>query len=124
MQRKQLITLNVVSNVDIMVVIRIVFLECTDGYKTGDIRLLFNAGIQVFLSGHWLRVTNSSMSWTKANSEVVCRQLGYNGQFIICYFIILFYMRVFLYVLIMRMKVLKQVPMYFKFSIKHDANKT
>ena len=53
------------------------FFKCTDGPETGDIRLSGN--VQVFLSGRWEPVTDSSRSWTRENSEVVCRELGLSG---------------------------------------------
>ena len=65
------------------------FFKYTDGPETGDIRLS-NFYVDnkygrvygcpdVFLSGSWVPVTDTSMSWTLENSEVVCRELGYNG---------------------------------------------
>ena len=38
----------------------------------------------MFLSGMWIRVADSHMSWTRDNAEVVCRELGYapNGWYI------------------------------------------
>ena len=37
----------------------------------------------MFLSGMWITVAASDMSWTRENAEVVCRELGYapNGKY-------------------------------------------
>ena len=50
--------------------------KLTDGPETGDVRHGF---VKVFQSGTWVPVTDSSGSWTLQNSNVVCKQLGYNG---------------------------------------------
>lgn len=55
-----------------------------DGPETGDILLsnhIYNTGgrVEVFQSGSWTPVTDTSISWTLQNSNVVCKQLGYNG---------------------------------------------
>ena len=34
---------------------------------------------RVFLSGVWVPIADSRGTWGVDNSEVVCRQLGYNG---------------------------------------------
>ena len=34
---------------------------------------------RVFLSGAWVAIADSWGTWTMDNSEVVCRELGYNG---------------------------------------------
>ena len=55
---------------------------CLSVYRSGcgDIRLSgYSSGcVHVFLSGMWLPVADSNMSWTMTNTEVVCRQLGYD----------------------------------------------
>ena len=55
--------------------------KCTDGPETGDARLTsgYLGRIDVFQSGIWEPVPDSSSSWTLENSNVVCRELGYNG---------------------------------------------
>ena len=60
-----------------------------DGSENGDVRLgnyryVYDYGrvygyLEVFQSGIWQPVTDSSMSWTRENSNVVCRELGYKG---------------------------------------------
>ena len=76
------------------------FFKWTDGPETGDVRLsnyhydydydydydyyynydgLVYGYPQVFQSGIWEPVTDSSLSWTQENSNVVCRELGYKG---------------------------------------------
>ena len=56
--------------------------KCTDGPETGDVRLMYGhrGRVELFHSGNWEPVTNSSMSWTLKNSKVVCGELGYEGQ--------------------------------------------
>ena len=52
--------------------------KCTDGPENGDI---YPSGfVRVFQSGIWEPVTDSSSSWTLQNSEVMCRELGFNGN--------------------------------------------
>ena len=65
------------------------FLKCTDGPETGDVRFrsyryVYGYGRvygrpEVFLSGSWEPVTDSSRNWTQENSNVMCRELGYKG---------------------------------------------
>ena len=53
----------------------------TDGPDQHDIRLSSNNNygyVQVFLSDSWVPVADSNMVWTVKNSEVVCREVGYN----------------------------------------------
>ena len=63
-----------------------IFSHNTDGPESGDLRLTrTNRGhMEVFLSGTWHFVADSNMSWTLNNTEVVCRQLGYdtNGMWL------------------------------------------
>ena len=51
-----------------------------DGPQYGDVRLLNgdSGRVDVFLSGEWQAVADSSGSWNIINSEVVCRELGYS----------------------------------------------
>ena len=69
-----------------------VLFKWTDGPQNGDVRLtnyyyyyyVYESGRvygypEVFLSGSWEPVTDSSRSWTQENSNVVCRELGYKG---------------------------------------------
>ena len=55
-----------------------------DGLETGDLRLTAArfGRLEMFLSGRWQPVADSNMNWTRQNSEVVCRELGYapNGK--------------------------------------------
>ena len=54
---------------------------CTviDGDEQGDVRLSYgNDGyVQVYLSGNWVHVADTDVTWTQQNSEVVCRELGF-----------------------------------------------
>ena len=52
------------------------------GHELGDVGLLASKYVRIFLSGRWIPVANSNMTWTSGNSEVVCRELGYapNGN--------------------------------------------
>ena len=55
----------------------------TDGVEPYKTRLS-GGYVQVYLSDNsgWIRVANTGGTWTDANSEVVCRELGYstNGR--------------------------------------------
>ena len=55
-----------------------------DGPESEDLRLSGTSSgrVEVFLSGIWVPVAQSYLSWTQANANVVCRQLGYapNGE--------------------------------------------
>ena len=53
-----------------------------DGPEDGDVRLryAYSGYVEAFISGSWQPIGNSGGTWTVANSEVVCRELGYNGQ--------------------------------------------
>ena len=57
------------------------FINFTGGPNARDVHLSawHYGGVNAFLSGSWVPVTDTSMSWTLENSEVVCRELGYNG---------------------------------------------
>ena len=60
---------------------------CSDGPETGDVRRANYQRVRVYLSETWNDATNSSIDWTKENSEVVCRQLGYpNSQSVLFIF--------------------------------------
>ena len=53
-----------------------------DGPHPLEVRLSsnsYNGYAQVFLSGVWVPIADSWGTWGVDNSEVVCRQLGYNG---------------------------------------------
>lgn len=52
----------------------------TDAPEPGEVRLHgsyygYEYRVKIFLSNTWGRVTGP---WTRANAQVVCRQLGYN----------------------------------------------
>ena len=59
-----------------------------DGPESGDVRFSDSSKsygqVEVFMSGRWQPVADSTMTWTLDNAEVVCRQLGYapNGMFV------------------------------------------
>ena len=57
-----------------------ILLKCTDGADTGDIRISSWGTVELFESGIWEPVAVSSRRWTLENSNVVCRELGYEGQ--------------------------------------------
>ena len=61
------------------------FSHALDGFESGDVRLSstsYYGQVEVFLSGRWQPVSDSDMSWTQENADVVCRELGYtpNGK--------------------------------------------
>ena len=51
----------------------------TDGPEELDIRLT-RGYVQVFLSDEWGAVGDSDGNWSVENSNVVCRQLGYEDN--------------------------------------------
>ena len=67
------------------------------GPESGDVRLssdsYYRGEVNVFLSGMWVPVASSHMSWIRENAEVVCRELGYapNGQYAHAAYIIIAY---------------------------------
>ena len=65
-----------------MVQIKFISILTIDGPEAGDIRLDggYDGYVEAFVSGSWQPVGNGGYTWSVANSEVVCRELGYNGQ--------------------------------------------
>ena len=53
-----------------------------DGPEAGDVHLDGRdyGRVETFVSGSWQPVGNGGYTWSVANSEVVCRELGYNSQ--------------------------------------------
>ena len=54
------------------------FVMTTDGPEHTDLGLNDYGELVVFMFNEWVHVANSENTWTSENSEVVCRQLGYD----------------------------------------------
>ena len=55
------------------------FVMTTDGPEHTDLGLNDYGELVVFMFNEWVHVANSKNTWTSENSEVVCRQLGYDS---------------------------------------------
>ena len=60
-------------------------MPCLDSCQDWDVRLTgggsANEGrVEMCLSGRWGTVRDSMVSWSTAEAQVVCRQLGYHTQ--------------------------------------------
>ena len=53
----------------------------TGGAELYDVRLSSSGNVEAYFSdSSWRRVSNAGGTWTDANSEVVCRELGYSSN--------------------------------------------
>ena len=53
------------------------------GSEQGDVCLGYGGYygyVQVYLSGNWVHVADTDSTWTRQNSKVVCRQLGFRQR--------------------------------------------